>query len=704
MSEQHFQICHFCQRNVKIAYYCENCGVSCCSDCLHEEKIDSYVCQDCNSKNIALSGSSKQKICNDCGKENIIKTNQLLKSCPKCHSHQVINIYEKKEDLEKQFLELIKDARSFIDPFRDIVNSLYMIRQKVLDARAPPIRCYHYPKMESDLLALFKLFIYAKETLLEKIHNFIQHLSINKEYFFNIYTQQNSNIRIIEDILENLNRSYNSITDFIQSNVKTINTSIDNILKNLIFIDKITFYFKNYIKFLNLADDEKPVYAIYAKLANGLNTQDKYKKDKGILFITNFDLSFVHEYGRLKRKQKGIFKAPVKDLTSVKIKGKLFKRLYIEFPYGRYEFTLPTNSISRVLDYILLARSFDETIVYDKVAAKKLNDIDVDLSDLTNYIEETINSFFSIKCQYNNVNSNNVFVNNHNANSLLNQNLRNLPNPNSLQAPYNQNQPTYPNNFSYPFNIHQNYKNIPGNPSLYQKNEGFSNHGFGQIPTPEDLNHFGNTRRHYIPPNYNQNEFFLQNLYESGRIQNYDPISSNSGYKNNFSDVEEKNFLMRKLEQSQRYGAPSSNPLYRNNFDERSYEPTYNRLNERFRQMPQYNEYSRNHLSELFNNDNMSNQPNDLPRPNSKKMNKTRRKKMFELEKEKYSLEETLKTLESKFESGNISEIDFFKNFKNLQKDFYTIDKSLESIDEEMQEEDFLRRNAKNFDRKKYFT
>ena len=100
----------------------------------------------------------------------------------------------------------------------------------------------------------------------------------------------------------------------------------------------------------------------------------------------------------------------------------------------------------------------------------------------------------------------------------------------------------------------------------------------------------------------------------------------------------------------------------------------------------------------------MSNQPNDLPRPNSKKMNKMRRKKMFELEKEKYSLEETLKKLESKFESGNISEIDFFKNFKNLQKNFYTIDKSIESIDEEMQEEDFLRRNAKKFDRKRYFT
>ncbi|GAH07502.1 unnamed protein product, partial [marine sediment metagenome] len=128
-------------------------------------------------------------------------------------------------------------------------------------------------------------------------------------------------------ILENLNRSYNSITDFIENNVNTINTSLANLSKNLVFIDKITFYFKNYIKFLNLAEEEKPVYAIYAKLANGLNTEDKYKKNKGILFITNFDLSFVRERGKRKRKQEGIFKAPVKDLTKVQVRGKLFKKL-----------------------------------------------------------------------------------------------------------------------------------------------------------------------------------------------------------------------------------------------------------------------------------------------------------------------------------------------------------------------------------------
>lgn len=687
MSEQHFQICRFCQRNVKLAYYCEDCGTSCCSDCLHEEKIDTYLCQDCNSKDIFVPESGNKKACKDCGAENIVRSNQLLKSCPKCHSHQIINIYEKKEDLEKIFMELIKNSRSFIDPLRELVNSLYLLKQKIQDARAPPVKCFHYPTMELDLLALFKLFIYAKETLIEKISNFIQHLSINKEYFFDIYTQQNSNIRIIEDILENLNRSYNSIKDFIENNVNTINNSVVNLSKNLVFIDKITFYFRKYIKFLNLAEEEKPVYAIYAKLANGLNTEDKYKKNRGILFITNFDLSFVREHGKRKKKQEGIFKAPVKDLTKVQIRGRLFKKLYIEFPYGRYEFTLPPNSISRVLDYLLLARSFDETVIYDKLAAKKLYNVEIDLSDISNYIEEAINSFFSLKCQYNNVNSNNKMAEYNVVSSMLNQNPNNLQSRPPFQT---QNQVMNPYNNNLPFGMFQNNNRIP-------------NQRMGQIQTPEDLNYYGNTMRHYLPPNYNQNEFFLQNFYDTNRIQNYEPKQFNRGFGNSVSDIDYKNLLMRKLEQLQRYDRsfPTRNGLH--NYNEFFTDPTQYKPRQRSRNMPQYQENSRNHMSDLFGSDYGPNRPNENSNYHSRKQSKTRRKKMFNLEKEKYSLEETLKLLDAKFESGDISEIDYFKNFKNLQKEIYIIEKNIETMGSDMEDDEFLRGSGKEFDSKRYY-
>ena len=52
---------------------------------------------------------------------------------------------------------------------------------------------------------------------------------------------------------------------------------------------------------------------------------------------------------------------------------------------------------------------------------------------------------------------------------------------------------------------------------------------------------------------------------------------------------------------------------------------------------------------------------------------KNYQKKMNELKREKFSLKETLKKLDAKFDDGNISEVDYFKFFSKLQKKLYII-------------------------------
>ena len=656
------QVCRFCHRYVKLAYYCEECGTSCCSDCLHEKKVDFFICQDCKSKYIKILDSEKKKVCNECGKENIIKVNQRLKSCPKCDSHQIINIYEKKEELEKRFLDLIKNSRLFVNPLKDILDKLYLYQTKIKEVRDPPNKCYHFPKMESDLLALFKLYLYIQNTLFEKINVHFHQLNQNKEYFFDTYTQPNSNITIIEGIFENLSRSFNAIDEFITNNFQTFNDSFETFEKNLQFIAKISYYFSAYKKLLRLAGSEKPVYAIFAKLTNGLNTQEKFKKDKGILFITNFDLSFVHEHGVVKKKKELIFKAPVQDLTRIREKGKVFKKLYIEFTYGKYEFTLPPKAVSRVIEYILLARTFDETTIYDVKTAEKLQQINIDLNELINYIEESINSFFSIKCQYNK-----NFENPHNYNKDLANPFNVHPNqiPNFVSRPQHQ--------FIYPQNRAQPWLNFPGNSNFYHK---INNSPYIQPPI-QSPQFIGNSQ---IPP-YDKNNFFLQNVYNPNRFQNYNPqrINSNNELLNNLNPY-------------------SPNPV--NNINNNIYnENDYSLNNE-----AAFEDYNRNHLSDLFDSEYIS--PHNSYRYKRKlfKIDKEKHKKMLELDKERYSLKETLKKLDAKFDQGIISEVDYFKTFKNLQKEIYLIDKKIQDLQENLQEVEDIRKNSKNFDKKRFYT
>ncbi|MFX1278680.1 MAG: B-box zinc finger protein [Promethearchaeota archaeon] len=669
------QICRFCQRYVQLTYYCEDCGANCCSDCLHEKKVDFYVCQDCNSKNIESFNSDKRKVCKDCGCENIVKINQPLKSCPKCGSHKIINIYEKKEDLEKEFLELIKNSRFFINPLRESLEKLFFIRQEIKKARDPPIRCFHFPKMESDLLALFKLFVYVQNTLYDKINAHFNQIILYKEYFFDIYAQPNSNITIIEGIFDNLLRSYNSINEFVSSNVQTFKDSIISFEENLKFIGKISWYFSTYKKLIHLADKEKPVYAIYAKLANGLNTEDKYKKDRGVLFITNLDLSFIHEYGIRKKKKALVFKAPVQDLIKIREKGRIFKKLYIEFEYGKYEFSLSPNALSRVIEYILLARTFDESTVYDCKSAENLQRVVIDLTELENFIEECINSFFSLKCQYNN-----------NSQSI---NQFNPQFPHSINASPNQIQDSIPQV--------QNLRNYYQNPNFGQLesnrfiSQTHNNHPFQAYPPTQVHSLPGinvNPVNQYSRSNPHPSRFFPQNFINPNRFQNYQTSQELNPNFEELNNNNERDLLYGSLHYGEGYNKQSIDQFNQNSFIGQN----------------KFNNFDKNHLSDLFN-------PNyPIPQQSYKhkrklfKLNREKQERMLELERDRYSLKATLKKLETKFDEGSISEAEYFKAYRNLNKEVYVIDNKIQKLQQRLEELESLKENSRNFDNKRFYT
>ncbi len=686
ISEQKLQlpVCRFCERNIKLAYYCEECGASCCSDCLNEEKLDSFMCQVCDSKNIEIQNGTAKKMCKDCGSDKILRITQNIKSCPKCHSHKIINIYEKKEELEQKFLELIKDTRTFVGPIRDIVNKLFILEHKIKKAREPPVRCYHYPQMESDLLALFKLAEYLKSNLLEKINLHFKYLTMNNEYFFDIHAQPNSNLRIIEGILENLSRSFDSIKEFINNNIKTINERIEPFQKNLNFLDKIKNLFATYKRCINLAEDEKPVYAIKAKLSNGLNTQDAFKKTKGILFVTDLDLTFVHSHGLIKKSKELIFKAPVKDLIKVKDIGKIFKKLYIEFAYGKYEFSLYSNkAIPKVIEYVLLAKDFEEKAIFDGRAAQDLVEIDLDLNDLVNFIEEGINSFFSIKCQYNNK-------------------IHDSHSHDSERAYDRKNRPTY-----------------RSDPVQEQSSQYPSNSYYERRPYPQFVEAGRETSPYYRPqskaPVYYERmspEFYPQNLYNPYMVQNYEPnyaSNSNRSYDDIYNsqikrdqDFDERTLLMKKLERVQKSNPDFVGSPLDNSMESSVYNPLSD-LNAGFR--PElYQSFTKNHLNRAFNFDKQS---SDDLKENSRSFfgyNREKRKKMIELKREQFVLNETLKNLEEKFDQGTISEADYFRTYKNLQKEQYMLDQQLKELNEKYKAEEVKEKSRKNVEGNRYFS
>jgi chromosome segregation ATPase len=91
-----------------------------------------------------------------------------------------------------------------------------------------------------------------------------------------------------------------------------------------------------------------------------------------------------------------------------------------------------------------------------------------------------------------------------------------------------------------------------------------------------------------------------------------------------------------------------------------------------------------------------------MPKRYSKRV-REKRKEMSELEKERYGLDETLKALDTKFDQGVISENDYFRTFKNLQKQIYDIDQKIEMLGQEIEEMN-IKPQLKDTEHKRYFT
>jgi hypothetical protein len=203
------------------------------------------------------------------------------------------------------------------------------------------------------------------------------------------------------------------------------------------------------------------------------------------------------------------------------------------------------------------------------------------------------------------------------------------------------------------------YQN-PNNPPLYQ-NPNNPPYQPNNIPQPQIYN-------------WEQNKFFSQDIYNPNRFQNYNPqrINLNNEFANNL------------------------NPYIPNNFN--------NEMDLKLRNEANYQDFTKNHLTDLFNSEYIP--PDNSYRYKRKlfKVDKEKHKRMLELNKERYSLKETLKKLDTKFDQGIISEVDYFKTFKNLQKEIYLIEKKIQDLQESLQEVEEMRNSSRNFDKRRFYT
>ncbi len=607
MLERHTQLCPSCQRSMHLNHYCESCHSSFCSDCIKEKQKEFLICSNCGSEDISRNKEGILK-CEKCFSQNTTKVYKNVKICPKCNSSLIVKVFDKKKQINDKYIQLIRNTRSFIAPFREFINNLSLLRNKLKKVREPPFRCYHFPSLEAELIVVYRLFLHVKREVYENIKREYNHIFMNKNYFVDISKQSNTNIPIITGILENLNHEHKSLSVFIENNLKKISEKIQEIDAKTEFLENIRKDFLKFNELIEFTRDEKALYALRCKLARGINTMNEFSNEKGTLLISNLYIYFIREYGLLKKGVEFIFKIPHEEFRRIEITGKVRKRLYMEFVYGKYFFAINSSKRENVINYIEKARIFDEEQIYDAESGKSLMLIKLDIKDLIDLIETNISYLLNLKS---------------------NQNINYLPGYQvNYEDNYNRPQQSYYPQQSY----HQPSRNLQN-----QNNFNFNENNV----LMRNLGDYQGSSNPQYPPNLNPNIYPNQNIapFQPQKFQrnNY---NTNLGSRNSINPNElNYQFLNQRLEYSN--------------------------------QLRQQRTYNTSYLDKKTH--------------------------LLELEKEEFSITQTLKLLDKRFEQGTISDIDYFKTYKNYQKELYIIQRKIQDIKQEVTEEEALQKFSTEF-------
>ncbi len=640
--------CPICGKNPNLTYICEDCHEIFCEDCVDLHGEDNLVCMQCGDADIH-SDKHGRPFCRKCGSHDMRNIKKLNPTCRICESENVVSIEDKQKQLIEEFKTIIKDTRAFIRPLEEMVKRLTQYRHNLYQLRNEYPPCFHYPTLEDEAILYFKTFDKVKSTLYEHVNRFFQEIQYNINYVAEIQVTHPSNLPYISEILKHFERERKKVTNLSINNMELIDKRITPEEEKVEFMETMQGIFTSFIGKLQLESDEKIVFALKCKLSAGTSKKKDYSNKNGTILITSERLYFYHEQGVFQKRTVQLFSVKLSDLQQAGVKGRLKKKVSLEFLNSMYKFTISKDNREELIHWIEKARKFKANNKSSEISLKQLTKYKLNTKIFREDLENTIYELIGYHGSYvDNPISN---PNNQTIHSLMYrrqglQDPRSIPHPNS-----NQDSRFRPMNFQ----------------NLSQKQEPII-----------DQNRYG--------PNSKRYEDHTKNLMTPAGHYGY-PHDHSTSFKSPNTDQNRVD--------PRRY----SNSFQSNEFASQNI-PTGLESQNNFGQDPMDNSYSQN-----FNNNidehrlNNQSSPNSAYPPNMKNFYSNHNEEMNlksqidKLRQEDYALTQTISMLEQKSDKGMINNIEFVKSYKQMQREKYIIQNKINQIKDRINEKYNLRNN-----------
>ncbi|QEE16267.1 PH domain-containing protein [Promethearchaeum syntrophicum] len=638
------EVCPVCGKNPNITYICEDCNEIFCEDCVDLHGEDNLACLQCGGSDIHYDKHGRS-FCRDCGSHDMRNVKNINPTCRICESENVVLITEKQKQLIEDFKTIIKDTRAFIKPLEEMVERLTIYRHNLYQLRKEYPPCYHYPTLEEDAIINFKLFDKAKSTLYEHVNRFFQEIQHNINYIAEIQVTHPSNLPYISEILKHFERERKKVTNLSINNVEIIDKRISPDEEKVEFMGAMQGFFTSFIGKLQLERDEKIVFALKCRLSTGTSKKKDYSNKNGTILITNKRLYFYHEQGVFQKRTVELFSVKLSDLQQAGVKGRLKKKVSLEFLNSMYQFSISKDNREELINWIEKARKFGSNNKHNEDGIKNLAKYKLNTKLFREDLENTIYELIGYHGSY-------------------------VDNPNS----------------------YQNGQTI--HPSMYRR-KGFKRPQSNreQESRFKPMN-FQNNLQQQPEINTQQDRYgSFSNRYEEPK-QNLMTPAGHYGYPHDHTSSSLKS---RNFNQNSPNPVRHSNSYQSNEFTSQN-GPIDFGSQSHFGQVPHSNPQNFNNNVDDYKYRNQSvttpaypSNMNNFYKQHNEEMNL--RKQVDKLRQEDYALSQTITMLEQRSDKGMINNIEFVKSYKQLQVEKYVIQDKINEIEKFLSEKNSMRNN-----------
>ncbi|MDF1538228.1 MAG: hypothetical protein P1Q69_04940 [Candidatus Thorarchaeota archaeon] len=383
--------CRACDTN-HATHFCEDCGATLCADCLETRTSQYTVCNECHHNlGIPIPGESFEQ-CPACESDNLGKGRRVEEICPQCHSTLIISIQEKKRGLAQELRQAIMSIHYGHTRLREFNNTLLSSKRLLVSLRMANFLHYNWledkiEEIQSEVVALKNRVINQAEIIAKKI-------TAETKGLMDYTHWTTPQFPFIEGITNRVTQMGNQYKVGVDESLKDAKRKLEDVKHHL---DGLDYYRRKFAGFYDTADlsvNELPVCALPDIRVTGSDFL-KHDKASGTFYITNKRLVFIAEVGIVRKKNEIIFDFPLLYLNSIEEDGRIRKRLVLKLKQGELKIACSEQTQKVLPDYVEIARRFDRYMQTDLQRVRKLEQVNLNVSDVRMKIEGLVYSLLS---------------------------------------------------------------------------------------------------------------------------------------------------------------------------------------------------------------------------------------------------------------------------------------------------------------------